>query len=98
MGQAHGRVCMLLYKCFTLLCRTSAAGGLTSGVNRASMYTTIGLPKCPANQCCFQDAQVQQLKERASKEGQSALDADQRAKLATEDALIEEIRLLGGEV
>lgn len=42
-------------------------------------------------------AQVQQLKERAAKEGDSALDADQRAKLASEDALIQEIRSLGGE-
>lgn len=42
-------------------------------------------------------AQVQQLKERVSKEGQAALDADQRAKLATEDALIEEIRANGGD-
>ena len=41
--------------------------------------------------------QVQQLKERASKEGQAALDADQRAKLASEDALIQEIRSLGGD-
>jgi hypothetical protein len=51
----------------------------------------------PYNQCiCFQHAQVQQLKVRAAKEGQSALDADQRAKLATEDVLIEELRGSGG--
>jgi hypothetical protein len=41
--------------------------------------------------------QVQQLKERASKGGQAALDADQRAKLASEDGLIQEIRSLGGD-
>ena len=50
-------------------------------------------------QCIFlPQVQVQQLKERASKEGQSALDADQRAKLATEAALIQEIRANGGAV
>lgn len=41
--------------------------------------------------------QVQQLKERAAKEGQTSLDADQKAKLASEEALIQEIRSLGGD-
>lgn len=40
---------------------------------------------------------MQQLKEGAAKQGASALDADQRAKLASEGALIQEIRYLGGE-
>jgi len=41
---------------------------------------------------------VQQLKEKVAKEGTAnGLDADQRAKLASEAGLIQEINSLGGE-